>query len=58
MKIKLVGTEMMAQCPDCQAIKMNTNNKYMPYAWQMSIATFPKLPVEQCLTCKQKASKK
>jgi len=58
MKIKLLGTEMLAQCPDCQAIKMLTNNKYYPYVWKMSIATFPKLSKEQCLTCLEKATKK
>lgn len=53
MKTKLVGSEMLAQCPDCQAIKMKTNNKYMPYAQQQTFVEFPKLPKEQCLGCKE-----
>jgi len=54
MKVKIVGTEMVAQCPICKAIKMKTNNKYMPYAYQQTFVEFPKLPVEKCLTCLKK----
>ena len=30
MKTKLLGTKVLAQCPHCHAIKMETNNKYQP----------------------------
>lgn len=54
MKIKPLGTEMLAQCPTCKAIKMKTNNKNQPFAWQQTFVEFPKLPKEQCYPCKIK----
>lgn len=42
---------MLAQCPLCQAVKMQTDNKYQPIVWQASIAKFGHLPTDLCYTC-------
>lgn len=54
MKVKILGTEMLAQCQVCSAIKMKTNNKYQPFVWQQTFVEFPKLPKETCLSCLRK----
>lgn len=54
MKTKIVGIKMLAQCPLCQTIKMDTGDKKRPIAWQMSIVTFDYLPKETCVACRQK----
>jgi hypothetical protein len=53
MKIKIIGIKMLAQCPICMAIKMNTGDKKRPIHWRDSIAVFEHLPKEVCCRCKK-----
>lgn len=52
MKVKILGEKMIAQCPGCSAIKMETNNSYCKFVWQKTFVKFPNLPEEQCYSCK------
>jgi len=52
MKVKILGEKLIAQCPGCQAIKMETNNSYSKFVWQKTFVEFPNLPKELCYSCK------
>lgn len=58
MKVKILGEKMLAQCPDCLAVKMETNNSYSKIIWQKTFVKFPSLPEEKCYPCQINVSKK
>ena len=51
MRVKIIGEKMLAQCPNCKAIKMEVNEKYCKERWQQSIAEFNSLKKELCYGC-------
>ena len=53
MKVKIIGEKMLAQCPQCRAIKMEVHEKHRKEYWQKSIAVFTNLNKELCHGCKQ-----
>lgn len=53
-RIKIPEGKMLSQCPTCHSIKIETNNKYPPIAYQKTFAVFEKLPKELCLFCQIK----